>query len=62
MRIYVTIVIMYFLFIIWTSFLTHSVSKKNVQKEIYNDKYRHTRDRLFGLCQCRNVDEGMKQT
>ena len=32
-----------------------SVSKKNKKKcqnnkkEIYNDKYRHTRDRLFGL-------------
>jgi hypothetical protein len=28
------------------------VSKKkcpNKKKEIYNDKYRHTRDRLFGL-------------
>ena len=22
----------------------------NNKKEIYNDKYRHTRDRLFGLC------------
>jgi hypothetical protein len=39
-------------------FLTHRVSKKklfnlknlpNNKKEIYNDKYRHTRDRLFGL-------------
>jgi hypothetical protein len=33
-------------------FDTQLFQKKNVQnnkKEIYNDKYRHTRDRLFGL-------------
>jgi hypothetical protein len=52
-------VIIYFLFIIWTFFLlfyfyffdTLCVKKKcpNNKKKIYNDKYRHTRDRLFGL-------------
>ena len=33
-------------------FSENIVSKKkcpNNKKEIYNDKYRHTRDRLFGL-------------
>ena len=39
-------------------FLTHSVCQKkkcpNNKKEIYNDKYRHTRDRLFGLVQSEN--------
>jgi hypothetical protein len=47
-------VIIYFLFIILTFFFlnTDKNQKKKCQnnkKEIYNDKYRHTRDRLFGL-------------
>ena len=31
--------------------MSQCVKKKcpNNKKEIYNDKYRHTRDRLFGL-------------
>ena len=42
------------IFIIWTFFFGHSECPKkkicqNNTKEIYNDKYRHTRDRLFGL-------------
>jgi hypothetical protein len=41
---------MYFLFIIWTFFLdTQKKICSNNKKEIYNDKYRHTRDRVFGL-------------
>jgi len=51
-------VIIYFLFIIWTFiyffFYLPKKNKKinkcpNNKKEIYNDKYKHTRDRLFGL-------------
>ena len=47
-----------FLLFLYSSAFCLSVSKKkqkknkcpNNKKEIYNDKYRHTRDRLFGLC------------
>ena len=48
-------VIIYFLFIIWTFFFGTGRKKKTKKKrptnkkEIYNDKYKHTRDRLFGV-------------
>ena len=47
-------VIIYFLFIIWTFFFGTGRKKKpkkrpTNKKEIYNDKYKHTRDRLFGV-------------
>ena len=30
-------------------FWTHKTNVQIIKKEIYNDKYRHTRDRVFGL-------------
>ena len=44
-------IIIYFLFIIWTFFWP------NNKKEIYNDKYKPTRDRLFGLGYCLTFSE-----
>jgi hypothetical protein len=44
--------IVFFLLLLYSNAFCVSVSKKkcpNNKKEIYNDKYRHTRDRLFGL-------------
>ena len=43
----------YFYIVVLSVSVCQKKKKKNSpnnKKEIYNDKYRHTRDRLFGLC------------
>ena len=51
LTLYISFLLFGHLFFVFLVFWTHCVKKKcpNNKKEIYNDKYRHTRDRLFGL-------------
>ena len=41
-------------------FLTNKKKCPNNKKEMYNDKYRHTRDRLFGLALVREQPYNLK--